>query len=87
MAMPMILTTPAEIEAWMTAPAEEALKLQRPLPDGALEIVAGASGRSRHLGLEANLLKARGTLPICPRRHLLTCPQYQIDRVFSHHIN
>ena len=39
-AMPVILTTPAEIEIWMTAPAEEALKLQRPLPDGALQIVA-----------------------------------------------
>jgi putative SOS response-associated peptidase YedK len=39
-AMPVILTTPAEIEQWMTAPAEEAMKLQRPLPDGALKIVA-----------------------------------------------
>ena len=39
-AMPVILTTPEEIEAWMTAPAEEALKLQRPLPDGTLRIVA-----------------------------------------------
>lgn len=39
-AMPVILTTPDEIEQWMTAPAEEALKLQRPLPDGALKIVA-----------------------------------------------
>lgn len=39
-AMPVILTTSAEIEQWMTAPAEEALKLQRPLPDGALSIVA-----------------------------------------------
>ncbi|WP_354269984.1 SOS response-associated peptidase family protein [Bradyrhizobium japonicum] len=39
-AMPVILTTPEEVETWMTAPAEEALKLQRPLPDGALEIVA-----------------------------------------------
>ena len=29
-----------EIETWMTAPAEEALKLQRPLPDGTLRIVA-----------------------------------------------
>jgi putative SOS response-associated peptidase YedK len=39
-AMPVILTTPEEIETWMTAPAEEALKLQRPLPGGALRIVA-----------------------------------------------
>ncbi len=37
--MPVILTTEAEIELWMTAPAEEALKLQRPLPDGSLAIV------------------------------------------------
>jgi putative SOS response-associated peptidase YedK len=35
----VILTTEAEIEQWMTAPAEEALKLQRPLPDGTLRIV------------------------------------------------
>jgi putative SOS response-associated peptidase YedK len=39
-AMPVILRTQGEIETWMTAPAEEALKLQRPLPDGALKIVA-----------------------------------------------
>ena len=39
-AMPVILTTPDEVETWMTAPAGEALKLQRPLPDGALRIVA-----------------------------------------------
>jgi putative SOS response-associated peptidase YedK len=39
-AMPVILTTPDEIETWMTAPAEEALKLQRPLHDGVLAIVA-----------------------------------------------
>ena len=39
-AMPVILTDPAEIEGWMTAPAEEALRLQRPLPDGSLKIVA-----------------------------------------------
>jgi putative SOS response-associated peptidase YedK len=29
------------IETWMTAPAEEALQLQRPLPDGSLKIVSG----------------------------------------------
>lgn len=39
-AMPVILTDPAEIETWMTAPWIEAASLQRPLPDGALTIVA-----------------------------------------------
>jgi putative SOS response-associated peptidase YedK len=39
-AMPVILTTEDEREAWMTAPPQEALALQRPLPDGALRIVA-----------------------------------------------
>jgi putative SOS response-associated peptidase YedK len=38
--MPVILTTPEEVEAWMTAPADEALKLQRSLPNGTLRIVA-----------------------------------------------
>ena len=39
-AMPVILTTEEEVDAWMTAPANEALTLQRPLPDEALRIVA-----------------------------------------------
>jgi len=39
-AIPVILTTPQEVETWMTAPPDEALKLQRPLPDGLLRIVA-----------------------------------------------
>ena len=39
-AMPVILTTQEEIDAWMTAPAMKALTLQRPLADSALRIVA-----------------------------------------------
>jgi putative SOS response-associated peptidase YedK len=39
-AMPVILTASEEIETWMTAPAKEALELQRPLPGDALRIVA-----------------------------------------------
>jgi putative SOS response-associated peptidase YedK len=39
-AMPVILTSEAEIDTWMTAPAPEALKLQRPLSADALIVVA-----------------------------------------------
>ena len=38
-AMPVILRTPEEIDVWLTVPAPEALRLQRPLPDGSLIIV------------------------------------------------
>jgi len=39
-AMPVILTDASDMEVWLTAPAEDAMQLQRPLDDGVLQIVA-----------------------------------------------
>ena len=39
-AMPVILTDPAEFDAWLEADVRTALELQRPLPAERLEIVA-----------------------------------------------
>jgi putative SOS response-associated peptidase YedK len=47
-AMPVILTAEDEIETWLGAPWAAAAALQRPLPDGALRIVArGAKADER----------------------------------------
>jgi putative SOS response-associated peptidase YedK len=45
--MPVILTTPAEFDRWLQADTAEALGLQRPLPDGALRIVATGEKEDR----------------------------------------
>ena len=49
-AMPVILTTQAEIDTWMSAPVTEALSLQRPLSDDALVIV-GRGGKKDEGGM------------------------------------
>ena len=53
-AMPVILTSDEEIETWLTAPAAEALALQRPLADGALTVVR--RGTRDDVGKDALLL-------------------------------
>ncbi|WP_349254346.1 hypothetical protein [Rhizobium sp. CB3171] len=42
-AMPVILRTVEEIELWMTAPWEEAKRLQRPMPDDELLLLSPES--------------------------------------------
>ena len=51
----MILRTPEEVDTWLTAPTAEALKLQRPLPDGTLRIVAHGTkeGGGEHAAVPA----------------------------------
>ena len=48
-AMPVILTRPDEVEIWMTAPWERAKALQRPMPDGALQVVQRGGKRDEAL--------------------------------------
>ena len=67
-AMPVILTTTEEFDLWLEGETVEALKLQRPLPDGILDIVArgesedGASDKRRQVPCVAAIL-ARGNVP------------------------
>ena len=62
-AMPVILTTPAEIDRWLTAPAAEALTLQRPLADDALRIVARGAKRDDGPQLVAKVSSADSLVP------------------------
>lgn len=55
-AMPVILTEPEEIDAWLSAPWEEARRLQRPLSDGALRIVARGAKKDEPEGVAGNWL-------------------------------
>jgi len=38
--MPVMLTTPANFDAWLSVETEEALNLQRPLPVDRLSVIA-----------------------------------------------
>jgi putative SOS response-associated peptidase YedK len=38
-AMPVVLTTEDEWDRWLAAPVDDALKLQRPLPNEAMRVV------------------------------------------------
>src|SRR6202171_3138735 len=48
-----ILTDPAECHAWLSAPWDEACKLQRPLPGGVLKIVASGEPMDGDAGVPA----------------------------------
>jgi len=47
--MPVIRRTQEDVDTWVTAAPAEALKLQRPLPDGTLRIVAQGAKRDERL--------------------------------------
>lgn len=71
-AMPVLLTTPEKWDVWLSAPLDEALALQRLLPNQALMIGAKGEKTTKHVPLDA----PRPSLtPIRPqkRRRRLPC--------------
>jgi len=62
-AMPVILTAAPEVERWLSAPANDALRLQRPLPDGTLKIVARGERRGDPPELAAEFVTANSAEP------------------------
>lgn len=66
-AMPVILTQAQDLETWLLAPWSDASHLQRPLPDGALKIVArGGKQDGIADGDLAIMLSAKTNLPLRP---------------------
>ncbi len=72
-AMPVVLTTPEQVDLWMTAPAKDALTLQRPLADEALRIVARGQ-KSDGLPEDQRLALAATSKPLPPPAPALDFP-------------
>jgi putative SOS response-associated peptidase YedK len=51
--MPVILTTPEEVDLWLSADTADALGLQRPLPEYALRILAKGEKEDRGAEISA----------------------------------
>jgi putative SOS response-associated peptidase YedK len=68
-AMPAILTKADEVETWLSAaPMDEELSLQRPLPDGALQIVTRGEKEDPARGIMGGVLRFKRPRPNNPRR-------------------